>query len=117
MLFTLDFWKAAGSRALWTFAQTLGSIIGLTGVGVTIPSVDWKTDLYIAAVAALLSLLKSVSSLYPVISQTASAPAEPKVYAAAPELDLPAAPASTFPREAVAAVAPFPTPAAVERVG
>ena len=92
MLFTLAFWKAAAERAVWTFAQVLGSIIGLDGTGAIPVHIDWSTSLYVAGVAALLSVLKSITSLFPVV--TPSAPvAEP----APAEAPAPVAPASAAP--------------------
>ena len=52
--------KAAGIRAIRTFAQTS---IGLIPVAVTIAQVDWKTVLGTAALTAILSLLTSVAGL------------------------------------------------------
>jgi hypothetical protein len=96
-IFSLVFWKAALGRAVWTFAQALGSLITLTGL--TVVHIDWSTDLYVAGVAALLSVLKSVSSLYPIVTDT-SAPA--------PQAETPAQIAEAAP---VADEAIFPEPA------
>lgn len=52
--------KAAGIRAVKTFAQTLLATIP---VGISIAEVDWITCLGVAALAALLSLLTSLAGL------------------------------------------------------
>lgn len=60
----VDFWtwfKAAGIRAIKTFAQTACSMIGGELVGIV--EVDWAGVLSVAATAAVLSLLTSVAGL------------------------------------------------------
>lgn len=52
--------KAAGIRALRTFAQTAAAAIG---VGATLGSVNWLSVASMAAVAAILSLLTSIGGL------------------------------------------------------
>ena len=52
--------KAAGIRALKTFAQTLLATIP---VGISVVEVEWFTCLGIAALAAILSLLTSLAGL------------------------------------------------------
>lgn len=52
--------KAAGIRALKTFAQTLLATIP---VGISVVEVEWTTCLGIAALAAILSLLTSLAGL------------------------------------------------------
>ena len=52
--------KAAGIRAIKTFAQTLLATIP---VGITIAEVDWMTCLGMAGLAAILSLLTSLAGL------------------------------------------------------
>lgn len=55
-----QWFKAAGIRAIKTFAQTLLATIP---VGITISEVDWVTCLGMAALAAVLSLLTSLAGL------------------------------------------------------
>lgn len=52
--------KAAGIRAVKTFAQTLLATIP---VGISVVEVEWFTCLGIAALAAILSLLTSLAGL------------------------------------------------------
>lgn len=53
-------WKAAGIRALKTFAQTM---VGSIAVGAALDEVRWSYLISVAVVAALLSLLTSVAGL------------------------------------------------------
>lgn len=55
-----NWWKAAGIRALRTFAQTAIATIGTTAV---IEQVNWAVVLSASVLAALLSLLTSIASL------------------------------------------------------
>lgn len=55
-----NWWKAAGVRAIKTFAQAL--IAGI-GTGVALLEVNWSYALSVAAVAAILSLLTSLAGL------------------------------------------------------
>ncbi len=59
-MFDIRFWKAAGERAVKTFAQTLVALIGTGAVGIM--SLDWPQMLSISATATLLSVLTSVAS-------------------------------------------------------
>ena len=52
--------KAAGIRAIKTFAQTM---VGVIGASALISEVNWQTVLSAGALAALLSLLTSVAGL------------------------------------------------------
>lgn len=52
--------KAAGIRAVKTFAQC---VVGMIPAAVTIAQVDWLTVLGTAALAAVVSLLTSVAGL------------------------------------------------------
>ena len=60
MIFTKKWWKAAGVRALRTFAQAAAAMIP---TAVTITQVDWKAVIGTAALAALLPVLTSLSGL------------------------------------------------------
>lgn len=60
MIFTKNWWKAAGIRALRTFAQAAAAMIP---AAVTITQVDWKAVVGTAALAALLSVLTSLAGL------------------------------------------------------
>ena len=53
--------KAAGVRAIKTFAQTCVALIGTELVGFT--ELDWLHIVSVAGVAAILSLLTSVAGL------------------------------------------------------
>lgn len=57
---TKAWFKAAGIRAIKTFAQTAAALIG---VGATLGSVDWVTVVSASVTAAILSLLTSVAGL------------------------------------------------------
>lgn len=57
---TISWIKAAGIRALKTFAQTMIATIGTTAV---LEAVDWKVVLSASLLAALLSILTSVAGL------------------------------------------------------
>ena len=54
---TLEFWKAAGIRALKTICQTAIAIIGVATV---VQEVDWLYLLSASALAGLMSLLTSI---------------------------------------------------------
>ena len=60
MILTKAWWKAAGIRALKTFAQAM---IGSIAVGAAIAEVQWGYILSVSLVAALLSLLTSIAGL------------------------------------------------------
>lgn len=53
-------WKAAGIRALKTFAQTAVATIGMNAL---LSEVNWLTVASASALAALLSLLTSLAGL------------------------------------------------------
>ncbi len=57
---TIQWLKAAGIRALKTFAQTMIATIGTTAI---MENVDWKVVISASALAALLSILTSVAGL------------------------------------------------------
>lgn len=58
-IFSMAFVRAAGERALKTFAQAL---IAVFAAGITILNIDWMQALAVAGTAALLSILTSVAS-------------------------------------------------------
>ncbi|MBO6267746.1 MAG: hypothetical protein J6N19_01210 [Clostridium sp.] len=59
-VFTVQWIKAAGIRAIKTFAQ---AAIALIPAAAMITDVDWKTVIGTAALAAVASLLTSVAGL------------------------------------------------------
>lgn len=59
-------WKAAGIRAIKTFAQ---AAIGTIGASVVLADVDWMVVLSASVLAAVLSLLTSVAGLPEVQSE------------------------------------------------
>ena len=59
-VFTVQWVKAAGIRAIKTFAQ---SAIALLPAAAMITDVDWKTVMGTAALAAVASMLTSVAGL------------------------------------------------------
>ena len=59
-MFTKDWFKAAGIRALKTVAQTA---IATIGTGAVLNDVDWIMVASASAVAGILSLLTSVAGL------------------------------------------------------
>ena len=62
---TLDFWKAAGIRALRTFIQV---ILAVWTAGQLITEVDWKFVLLSAASSAVYSILTSILSGLPEVT-------------------------------------------------
>lgn len=59
-LCTKSWWKAAGTRAVKTFAQTF---IGSVTVGLALNEVNWITVTSVSAVAAIYSLMTSIAGL------------------------------------------------------
>ena len=57
-----EFWKAAGVRALRTFAQTAVATIGTTAL---LEQVNWLAVVSASALAAVLSLLTSLATGLP----------------------------------------------------
>lgn len=57
----INWLKAAGIRAIRTFAQTAAGMLGGDMVGVL--DVDWAAVLSVAAMAAVVSLLTSIAGL------------------------------------------------------
>lgn len=62
MLKDVNFWKAAGTRAAKTFAQ---SAVSMIAVGAGFEEVDWLKVVSVAGVAAVLSLLTSIATGLP----------------------------------------------------
>ena len=60
MKYWTEWSKAAGIRALKTFAQAM---LGTITVGATVSEVNWPDAVSIAVVAAILSLLTSLAGL------------------------------------------------------
>lgn len=74
-MFTADFWKDAGRRAVRTFAQTLVALVGvnvgtdLTAGVVDVTALPWLLILGTSALAGGLSLAQSVAATgKPVVS-------------------------------------------------
>lgn len=59
---SVEFWKAAGIRALRTFCQTAAATIGTTAL---LSEIDWVTVGSASVVAALLSVLTSIATGLP----------------------------------------------------
>ncbi len=59
-LWSKNWWKAAGTRAIKTFAQTF---VGSVAVGMAISDINWLTVASISAVASVLSLMTSIAGL------------------------------------------------------
>lgn len=61
-MLTVEFWKAAGIRALRTVAQTAVAMIPAAAM---ITEVDWIAVLYTAALAGIASVLTSIATGLP----------------------------------------------------
>lgn len=59
-LLSKEWWQAAGTRAIKTFAQTF---VGSIAVGMAISDINWLTVASVAAVSAVLSLCTSIAGL------------------------------------------------------
>lgn len=59
-MYSTAFWKATGERAVRTFAQALIALIGVGAVSIVV--LPWQEMLLVAATAALLSVLTSVTA-------------------------------------------------------
>ena len=57
---TIEWWKAAGIRAVKTIAQTMAATIGTSAV---LSQIDWKMVVSSGVVAGILSLLTSLAGL------------------------------------------------------
>lgn len=56
----MEWFKKAGIRALWTFAETM---LGFISIGMAISEIPWTHALSVSGVAALIALLKSIPGL------------------------------------------------------
>lgn len=63
---TVEFWKAAGIRALRTFAQTAIATIGTASL---LSEINWIMVLSASAVSALLSILTSIVTGLPEVDK------------------------------------------------
>lgn len=63
---TIDFWKAAGIRALKTVCQTAISTIGTTAL---ITEVNWAVVASASALAGVLSILTSIATGLPEVPE------------------------------------------------
>lgn len=59
-IFTMAFVKAAGERAVKTFAQAEAALLVADGTGVL--DTDWASSLSAAGMAAVISILTSIAS-------------------------------------------------------
>jgi len=64
-----DFWKAAGIRAIYTVAEVA---LGMISAATVLSEVDWKYTLSACAIAAIVSILKSIILGVPEVSRNAS---------------------------------------------
>lgn len=64
------FWKATGIRAVKTFAQTAVALIGTNAVGIT--DVNWVGVASGAALAGVVSVLTSIATGLPEVSEVKS---------------------------------------------
>lgn len=67
MIWTADFWRGAGERAIKTFAQVLAAVIMVNAGGDTVPAVgfdgiNWLTALSFAGLSAVLSIVTSIGN-------------------------------------------------------
>lgn len=62
---SVEFWKAAGIRAARTFCQ---SAVSMIAVGAGFQEVDWIKVFSVAGVAAILSVLNSVATGLPEVT-------------------------------------------------
>ncbi len=62
----MEFWKAAGIRAVRTMAQTAVALIGTNAAGVT--TVDWVGVASGAALAGIISILTSIGTGLPEVN-------------------------------------------------
>lgn len=60
-----EFWEAAAARALWTVCETF---LGVAGSATLIEQINWKIVLSSAAVAGLISIVKSIMKGLPEVN-------------------------------------------------
>ncbi|MDR2975301.1 MAG: holin [Propionibacteriaceae bacterium] len=60
-MWTIEFWKAAGERAIKTAAQSAASALASAGVG-TLIGLDWRAVASMSGFGALTSILTSIAS-------------------------------------------------------
>ena len=68
-MFTKEFWKAAGIRAIHAFAQSALALIGVSSVSLS--QVDWLNVLSVSLVASIISMLKSIAVGVPEVEDKA----------------------------------------------
>lgn len=59
---TIEFWKAAGVRAIRTFAQTFVATVGSTAL---LSQVNWAAVLSASVLAAILSVMTAIATGLP----------------------------------------------------
>lgn len=65
-MFTKKFWKAAGTRAIKTMAQTA---VGVIGSSVVISDVNWLVVVSASVVAGVTSILTSIATGLPEVEK------------------------------------------------
>nr|DAG65348.1 MAG TPA: hypothetical protein [Caudoviricetes sp.] len=65
-MFTKKFWKAAGTRAIKTMAQTA---VGVIGSSVVLSDVNWLVVVSASAVAGVTSILTSIATGLPEVKK------------------------------------------------
>lgn len=65
-MFTKKFWKAAGTRAIKTMAQ---SAVGVIGSSVVISDVNWIVVVSVSALAGVTSILTSIITGLPEVEK------------------------------------------------
>lgn len=61
VIFTKEFWKATGIRAIRTFAQGMLGVVATSAAAPSIVSVDWLGAMSIGAASAIVSVIMSVA--------------------------------------------------------
>lgn len=65
-MFTKKFWKAAGTRAIKTMAQTA---VGVIGSSVVLSDVNWLVVVSASVVAGVTSILTSIATGLPEVEK------------------------------------------------